>query len=462
MDPQAENGACNPPSQSQAKRRGAGVLSVDAIEDAIAAAGVAGKRRDFYDGLNGLVFRATASGSASWSITYRDAAGRRQRYTIGEWPRLKLTDARKLAKAWGAEIDKGADPANQRRVERREGAKPDARVTVRAWGEAWTSGQLAQRHAARDRMAAKASAVDDRYRLEAHVYPHIGTRPVAEVTKREVEAALGKAYAAAERKRGEPLRPATRWQIYQVMRRLFAIAIDPGELRSDNPVAQSLRPTIKEDKLFGYLYPIEALALLRCAAVPVGRRVLYAMAIYTGLREGSLLALTWADIDREHGTIRVLETKTGRPLLFAQRDPLIPGLQSVLAVLDRWRELSGRDNGPIVTTADIGIRNLDRLAKTLRADLLAAGIDRADLHGGDKVQPLRFHDLRATFATWAMRAGKGDGWICDRTGHQTQAMLNRYKRGAARLADLQYDPFPDISDVIGRARRRARAHAVTP
>jgi integrase len=42
------------------------------------------------------------------------------------------------------------------------------------------------------------------------------------------------------------------------------------------------------------------------------------------------------------------------------------------------------------------------------------------------IEPLRFHDLRATFVTWARRAGKDSGWISDRTGHLTQEMMQRY------------------------------------
>ena len=66
----------------------------------------------------------------------------------------------------------------------------------------------------------------------------------------------------------------------------------------------------------------------------------------------------------------------------------------------------------------------------------------------ENVEPLRFHDMRGTFVTWARRQGRGDGWITDRTGHLTPAMVERYNRAARMLADLRYDPFPDISRAI--------------
>ena len=85
----------------------------------------------------------------------------------------------------------------------------------------------------------------------------------------------------------------------------------------------------------------------------------------------------------------------------------------------------------------------------LRADLKAAGVTRELLFARSAhVEPLRFHDMRATFVTWSRRAGKGTGWIADRTGHLTEEAMRRYDRGARMLADLKYKPFPDLSAAL--------------
>jgi integrase len=52
----------------------------------------------------------------------------------------------------------------------------------------------------------------------------------------------------------------------------------------------------------------------------------------------------------------------------------------------------------------------------------------------------RFHDLPATFVTWAKRQGRSDGWISDRTGHITKEMLDRYDRAARTLEEPRYVP----------------------
>jgi hypothetical protein len=105
---------------------------------------------------------------------------------------------------------------------------------------------------------------------------------------------------------------------------------------------------------------------------------------------------------------------------------------------------------PIVRAADIGCEP-KRLATELRADLKTAKITRSILFEEDapNVEPLRFHDLRSTFCTWARREGKSDTWISERTGHEpTGDMINRYDRGAQTLADLDYAPFPDVSRAV--------------
>ena len=204
-----------------------------------------------------------------------------------------------------------------------------------------------------------------------------------------------------------------------------------------------MRPPRDDSKVFSYLLPAELLALLACVAVPLGRRVLYALAVYTGLRLDSLLSLRWRDLDLAHGTIAALVQKNGVPQLFALE---LPGLA---AVLRAWRERVPHEGAaPVVPT--LSTTDTTKIAGVLRADLQRAGVEREVLFTKDdpRIEPLRFHDLRSTFVTWAKRAGKGDGWISDRTGHHSPTMLARYTRAARTLADLAIEPFPDLTNAL--------------
>jgi integrase len=187
--------------------------------------------------------------------------------------------------------------------------------------------------------------------------------------------------------------------------------------------------------------------------VPLGRRVLYAIATFTGQRKGSLYALRWKHVDFDHGTLASFKTKTGRAQYFvADR-----GLMGVLAA---WHVHKGKpdDEQPIVSDENVDY-DRKRLATALRDDLKAVGVTRALLYEEDapNVEPLRFHDLRSTFCTWARRAGKSDAWISERTGHELSGdMISRYDRGATTLEDLAYAPFPDITDALPELAEAAR------
>jgi integrase len=364
----------------------------------------------------------------------------------GRWLDQRGSDealAREMSAALSAQMRSDAYAHKQRVMH--------ARVTVEDFGEMWTEGKLFEKYGEVRGLKVKKSASDDRNRLRKNIYPYIGKKAVADVTEDDVQDALARAAAKAAKERGKPWRQSQKRHVYQVTRRLFDLAIKPGKLRKDNPVSIDLLPRKDPPKLYAFLYPNELLKLLACTDVPLARRVYYAMAVYTGLRKGSLRVFTRRSLDFEHNAITSLVSKTGIGQMFAQADPFLPGLASLMTLLQQYCELRGIDAvsiQPIVSPVDLGCKRNGE-AKALRDDLRLAGITRELLFTQtDTVEPLRFHDLRATFVTWARRAGKGDGWISDRTGHITKEMMNRYDRGARVLADLQYEPFPDISAAI--------------
>lgn len=321
------------------------------------------------------------------------------------------------------------------------------RTTVREFGKEWTSGKLFAKHGEVRGLGDKKSAGSDATRLKAHVYPYIGDMAVADVSDEDIERCFAKAAQAAHAKRGKPWRQSTKIHLYQVSHRLFDLSIRPGRLRADNPVTADFLPKKDPAKMFAFLYPDELLAMLRCGAIPLGRRVHYVLGCYTGLRKSSLAPLVWTWIDFQHSTMSALVTKSRVPLMFELQP-------DVLALLQAWYEHCGSNKlGAVVCDLDAPE---GREAETLRADLRLAGVTRALLFSdAPNVQSMRFHDTRATFVTWALRAGKGWGWITARTGHVTPAMMERYNRSAQVLSDLRYKPFPDLRDAIPELSQRA-------
>ena len=336
--------------------------------------------------------------------------------------------------------------------------------------ETWISGEMFRQHGAVNGLKPKKSADVDSWRAGKYVYKAIGSKRVADVTEQDIDKTM--ASIPADRRAG------TRAKVYARLHRGFDLAIVPARLRTDNPVTRYHKPAKDPPKLFGYLFPAELLALLRCRSIPLGRRVLYALAVYTGLRKSSLFALTWQAADLDNRTLLSRVSKNGMAQLFEISTGLVWVLRAWYEVLDRPARST-----PIVPHGSLMLRGGGRPkngekavirqteAEALRADLRAAGVTREALFAeGPNIEPIRFHDGgRATFVTWAKRAGKSDGWIADRTGHLTPEMIQRYNRAARTLEDLRIEPFPDLTgtirfthpkgkpaDALRQATRRAR------
>ena len=334
---------------------------------------------------------------------------------------------------------------------------PTTATTVRELMTAWTTGDLYQQHGAIFGLkSSMASGKIVEWTLEKHALtlktrschgPELGDLPVKDVNENDIAVVM-------QRHKGSA---TTRQHTHKNLKRLFAISIVVCKLRPEgsNPVKPHFRPASDPAKHFNFLYPPELLALLACNTIPLGRRVLYLLAFYWGARKGSLYALIWRCIDFIHGTVSLTVMKGGKRLesnndadhgtpVFFVSDP------NVIATLAAWRDYCGTPEADCLVIRDLGLRPGHDEAKVLREDLMKAGVTREILFStASNVEPIRFHDGRASFCTWARKAGKSDAWIRERTGHSPSGkMIDRYTRQAQTLADLGYEPFPDVSGAI--------------
>lgn len=206
------------------------------------------------------------------------------------------------------------------------------------------------------------------------------------------------------------------------------------ELIRENPADGDFRdelPTAARDRdPWTYLTAPEISALLACERIPEAIRLMYAVAIYTGLRQGELWGLDWDDVHetgarpelhvkRSHGSA----TKSGKP----RHVPLLPG---AVAALKRLRALrtSRRGDRPVFPTRDGSRRRpgddggwADRHSKkTQLGHKSFAGITRK----------VRFHDLRHTCASHLLMGTWGRAWrleeVRDMLGHSSIVVTQRY------------------------------------
>ena len=163
-----------------------------------------------------------------------------------------------------------------------------------------------------------------------------------------------------------------------------------------NPLATVERPRVARSAGIEVFSREEVMALVR-AALDDQDGVLYLTAAFTGLRLGELLALRWEDVDFDAATIRVRRNWTdgreGTPK--SGRDRAVPMMDDVAQALAR---LGQRDHD----TTERDLVFCDQLGRHLGYKTLRARYKKA--LKAAKLRELRFHDLRHTFGTHAIRA----------------------------------------------------------
>jgi integrase len=256
--------------------------------------------------------------------------------------------------------------------------------------------------------------------LDRHLFPRLGTRRIGDVDVDRIAALILQLERAG-------LSGWTIRGICTVLGRVLGHAARRG-LIADNPIRRlerGERPRIVRREM-RVLRPDEIDALLK-AAIPSYRPIL-ATAVFTGLRQGELLGLVWADVDFDAGVLHVrrqldrggdlVEPKTPQ----ARRDVV---LMPSLATLLREHKLASAHSGgadPVFATltgAPMNHRNVTR--RGLAAAVSRAGLDR------EGEPRLRFHDLRHTFASLLIAQGLNVVFVSRQLGHASPSFtLDQY------------------------------------
>lgn len=125
-------------------------------------------------------------------------------------------------------------------------------------------------------------------------------------------------------------------------------------------------------------------------------------ALFTGMRRGEVLGLTWESVDRARGVVLLDSTSTK-----SKRRREVPLNSRADAVLARR---SSKSPGWV-----FGTRRWDHFRTAWESAVARA-----------KVVDFRFHDLRHTFASWAVQRGATLQEVKDLLGHHSLAMTLRY------------------------------------
>jgi integrase len=390
--------------------------------------------------LRGFGVRVRPSGAMSYVVVYRAGVGRKapvRKVTLGAVGKITPDTARDLAQKALGQIAFGKDPAAERARDR----------------ESMTVAELVEAFIADHAELKLKPTTARRYRdlLRRWVAPELGTTKADNLTRaavadlhrkmkrRAVSAnrmlgAISSAYSFAQR-RGlvpEGYNPAARIEKYPERRRERFLTTDElARIGSALRVAETtgIPWAIDETKPNAKHVPKQS----RNRRTVYGPFVTAAvrLLLFSGCRLREILHLKWAHVDTERGLLLLPETKTG-PRAVVLNAPALAVLASLARV------------GPYVIPAGDPKRPRHDLKRLWGA-----------ISGRAKLEGVRLHDLRHTYASVGAGGGLGLPVIGKLLGHSQSATTERY-------AHLDNDPLKRASETIAAQISAALGEAAKP
>lgn len=322
--------------------------------------------------ISGHVYRFEGARGPVWRAKYRLPDGRQIHRTIGPaWTERGRPRAgwytKRTAEAWLREI---LDQA-------RAGTLPGMVRTGVTFADACAEWLRYMEH---DLDRKPSTLVEYRSSVRAHLVPAFGPLRLEDVTTEHVEAWKSTLRVSNR----------TKVKLLTVMNGVFVRARRAYRL-GHNPIADVEKPRQRRSLAIEVFSPEEVMALVRAAGSEQDAAI-FLTAAFTGLRRGELIALHWRDVDFAGQALRVRASFAGGQLTTPKSGkvrsvPMAPDVATALARLAERDDWTGDDH---LVFPGVGGYFLDGRALSRR---YAAATERAGL------RPLRFHDLRHTFAS---------------------------------------------------------------
>jgi integrase len=311
-------------------------------------------------------------------------------------------------------------------------------TTLREAAETWLEGVKAGTIRNRSGHTYKPSAIRGyEAALRNRVLPDLGAMKLSEIRRVDIQ-------DLADRMLAQSLDPSTVRNALMPLRAIYRRALTRGDV-SVNPTSSLDLPATagRRDRIAS---PGEAGALL--AALEESDRLIWATALYAGLRRGELLALQWEDVDLGAGVIRVERS-------WDIRDAIIVAPKS----------RAGRRTVPIASPLRALIAT-HRLATAAHEGLIfgrsattpfdaAALVRRATRRWNEAgLAPIGLHECRHTYASLMIAAGVNAKALSTYLGHASVTITyDRYghlmpgnEREAAQLLDAYLERTAESGD----------------
>ena len=338
---------------------------------------------DHYDErMPGLLLKVLPSGRKTYYIRYKNPKKVNCQRKIGNAEILSLSQARALARRKLAEVAMGEDPFK------------DAPVNLSPTLEAFAENDYIPYV-----KTYKKSWEMDISRIRNHLLPYFGIMRMKDIEKRDVVQLINDQLPT--------YKPGSINRVIILLRYMFNLAIKweiEGVFR--NPTAGI--PLLKENnQVERFLSAEEAKALLiaiKASKNPMLQHIV-SMLILTGARKREVLDAKWEDFDMERTSWRIPNTKAGKARI-------VPLSDTATALLTKLRK---KKRSPYAFANPITLKPYKSIYYSWHTARKEAGLD-----------DVRIHDLRHSFASFLVNAGRSLYEVQTLLGHTQIKTTQRY------------------------------------
>jgi integrase len=372
------------------------------------------ERADYHDtGCPKLICRVSQAGSKSFVVKKKTANGKVQRVTLGRWPDLSVSEARKMAQKTLTDLAQGINPTEQKRIDK-----------IRQM----TLSELMTKYIEQKDLR-PGTAADYRKKLGEGFSDWLD-KPVNVITRDMV-------LVRHKKLPGNGTSKDNKMRILRLLMR-YALAlkiINESPTDALREVGLWSKPTRKSR-----IIPADRLKDWYEAVLQLNNpkaRTYLLLLLYTGLRANEALHLEWKNVDFKNDSLTVMDTKNGSNFttyIPVQLKPYLRGLQ----------ELTGSNKFVFPGSKTDDVMAIPRWP--LEQITLKSGIEFSS------------HDIRRTFATLAEASLLPETIIKRLLNHTTdnnvtggyiRTEANTMKQAIERIAGFIHDHvIPDNQKVV--------------
>ncbi|GAB6060668.1 tyrosine-type recombinase/integrase [Desulfonatronum parangueonense] len=344
----------------------------------------------FYDGkCKGLMLEVRPTGTKTYFLRYQNKRGKTRQIKLGRVEDLNITQVRALAHRYLGKIAMGEDPLEEQRIIRevptlmkftQEQYLPYVKSYKKSWGT-------------------------DETLLRVHIFPKLGGMHLDQISREDISGLHQERIAAGAA-------PASADRLVILLRYIFNLAIKWKVAGvQENPTKDVVLFNVNNNRE-RFLSSEELQKLVESVKQsenPLLEPIIL-MLVLTGARKRELLDAKWEDFDLDRKAWRIPITKSGKP----RTVPLSDTALEVLAELPKINGCEYAFANPRTKEPFVSIFSAWNAARK-----------RAGL------EDVRIHDLRHSFASFLINAGRGIYEVANLLGHTQLKTTQRY----AHLAD---------------------------